>query len=163
MKLPHCIVLVSAFSISTAAQLFSPPEPHLTPTPQQAYLNLLSINVFALGPAGYEAGLSSGEESYRSIAASTNALDLFSMTLTNAGPAGKIYALFGMRQIAPSFFELHRRELWASDIEVEVMEGCISRKEKISVIVNQMTLGNYDKHFWTPPALALRLSLHPGE
>lgn len=163
MKLPLCLVLISILSISTTAQLFRPPEPYVPPTPQQAYLNLLSAKMFALGPVGYAGNLSSEEESYRSIAGSTNALNLFSMTLTNAGPAGKIYALFGMRQFAPSFFEIHRREFSTSDVEVEVMKGCNFRMEKISAIVLRMTNGDYDKHFWTPPTLVPNLSLRPAE
>ena len=163
MKLPLCLFLISVFSISTSAQLFRPPEPYVPPTPQQAFLNLLSLKMFALGPVGYGGTLSSGEESYRSIAASTNALSLFSMTLTNAGPAGKIYALFGMRQFAPSFFEIHRREFTTSDLEIEVMEGCIFRTEKISSIVARMTKGDYDQHYWTRPTFTPGLSLRPGE
>ena len=114
------------------------------PSPEQAYQQLLSVGRFAFGGVGYAGTTSEGEIAYRAIAASTNALQLFSAALTNGNPQAKLYALCGIRGIAPREFAEHARVVMDSTPQVQTMQGCIVDREATSNVVARIASGSYD-------------------
>src|SRR5437016_4792524 len=112
MRILTFLAALSLVSSEVMGQRSHPPSP---PTPEQAYGRLLTIKEFCFGGAGFGAVTTEGEIAYRSIADSTNPLALFSAALTNGTAEAQMYALCGIRQIAPSKFESHARPLWLSN------------------------------------------------
>ena len=125
------------------------PAPYL-PTPEQAYWRLLTVEEFCFGGAGFGAVTTEGEIAYRSIAGSTNVLVLFSAALTNGTPEAKMYALCGIRQIAPSKFELHARPLWLSNPKVKVVFTCDFFEENATNVIAWIRSGRYERYLKSP-------------
>jgi hypothetical protein len=133
-------------AITTSAQPLRPPDP---PTPQQAYEELLSVRRFAFGGVGYAGVTSRGEIAYCAIAASTNALKLYSAVLTNGNAQAKLYALCGIRQFAPVTFDEWAKPLVAENPQVETMHGCIVSQEHATDVVARIKNGTYDIYLKT--------------
>src|SRR6476660_5770871 len=83
--------------------------PGASPVLQQAYDRLLSVEAFAFGDVLEHGDVvcttSRGEQCFRTLAESTNGLPLFRAALTNGNAAAKLYALCGIRHLAPEQFD----------------------------------------------------------
>jgi hypothetical protein len=140
--------------VALALYLMIPPSPVASqtpnaaelPTPQEAYQQLLNIRQFAFGGIGFAGLTSPGEKAYRSIAGATNAVALFSAMLTNGNPQARLYALCGIRQLAPGSFDALARPLRSASLEVETVQGCIIQHEPAKNVIARIESGSYDAY-----------------
>jgi hypothetical protein len=65
----------------------------------------------------------------------SNALEVLSNVVTNGTPEAKLYALCGIRDLAPEIFEDTAKPLLISNPKVEVMRGCFFWQERASNVV----------------------------
>ena len=112
--------------------------------PEQAYQQLLSIKCFAFGGVGYAGIPSRGELCFKKVLSSANALQRFKAVLTNGTPEGKLYALFGIRQIFRSDFAAQAESVLKENPRVTTMSGCIMRHEPATNVVARIAAGYYD-------------------
>src|SRR5262245_34276007 len=78
--------------------------PGTSPEVDLACQELLEVKVFAFGGVGFAGTISEGENAFRTVAADTDAVQLFKTVLTNGTPAGRLNALCGIRRLAPKDF-----------------------------------------------------------
>jgi len=121
---------------------------HSSPTEQQtlqqAYQHLLTVRRFALGGIGFAGTISDGERAFQTVAASTNALELFRAVLKNGSAEGQMYALCGIHRLAPQSFSSHARSLADAESRIRTMSGCLLSEERSSNIVARIAAGSYD-------------------
>lgn len=123
-------------------------EPSASPMLQQAYDRLLSVSAFAFGDVqAYGDGIcttSPGEQSVRTLAESTNGLPLLRAALTNGTTAAKLYALCGIRHLAPEQFDFLAAPLTHTNSGVGVRVGSMVMALQTSNIVAQIKKGSYE-------------------
>jgi hypothetical protein len=116
------------------------------PPPRQVYEQFRSIKTFALGGVGPLGAMSDEEQCFRTIAVSSNALQLFTMTLTHGTTEARLYALCGIRRLAPQTYDAHAAAVMAANQRATIMEGCFSSREQVSNVVVRIKEGFYDRH-----------------
>jgi hypothetical protein len=117
-------------------------------TVQQAYRKLLSTNVaFAFGGVGIAGVTSEGEKAFRTVAGSTNALELFRAIVRDGSPEGQMYGLCGIRKLAPESFDAFAKPIVSANPTVWTMSGCLRSQEPASEIVRRIARGSYDRDF----------------
>jgi hypothetical protein len=133
------IGLMSIWPVVVVGQLWRPDY-----SPEQiAYEELISTRCFSFGGAGYGVWASIAEEAFHSIMSTTNALETFSRVLTNGTPEAQLYALCGIRKLAPENFEQSARSLLASNPNVDEMGGCFFWREAASNVIQRIRGGSY--------------------
>lgn len=115
-------------------------------TLQQAYQKLLSTKIFAFGGVGFAGTTSEGEKAFHTVAASTNALELFTAVLKNGTREGQMYGLCGIRSISRQSFDAHARALASADTRIMMMSGCLASEESLSSVIARLAAGAYDLH-----------------
>jgi len=88
--------------------------------------------------------ISPGEQSLRTLAESTNGLPLLRAALTNGTTAAKLYALCGIRHLAPEQFDSLAAPLTHTHSRVGVRVGSIEMVMQTSNIVAQIKKGSYE-------------------
>ena len=147
------IAMRSFLIISSMAWLLSPchcfaaDSNQPAPPSRQVYEQFRSIKTFALGGVGPLGAMSDEEQCFRTIAVSSNALQLFATTLTNGTTEARLYALCGIRHLAPETFAAHTAAVMAANKRVTIMEGCWLSRERTSNVVIRIKEGFYDHHF----------------
>ncbi len=129
-------------------------EPSHSSVLQQANDRLLSAKVFAFGRVadyGQPCTTSEGEQSFRTLAESTNGLPLFIAAMTNGTTAAKLYALCGIRHLAPEQFETLAAPFTRSlesftraNSQVVVAVGTIKMVLSTSTLIEQIKNGAYE-------------------
>jgi hypothetical protein len=114
---------------------------------QQVYEQFRSIKTFAFGGVGPLGSMSDGEQCFHTIAISSNALELFTTALTNGTTEARLYALCGIRHLAPQTFDAHTAAVMAANKRITIMEGCFVSRERTSNVVIRIKEGFYDRHF----------------
>jgi len=147
-KLIIIVVMVLAVCQCPAA------ESSASPILQQAYEQLISVRSFAFGDVGLARTTSQGESCFRTIAATTNGLPVFSAALTNGTAEARLYALCGIRHLAPEQFDALAAPITGANARVSLMVGCIQMQMRASNIVAQIKSGSYDDCF--PPDTSRR-------
>jgi hypothetical protein len=143
MKIPTFIAaLLILFSVerSHGAEELLP----ATNSIQQDYVQLLKIKCFAFGGVGIAGSTSEGELAYRAVLASTNAVALFTATLSKGTDEAKLYALCGIHSLKDGSFDVSAKILKEADPKVFTMSGCIGTVEKASVVIERIADGTYD-------------------
>ncbi|MEO8429362.1 MAG: hypothetical protein ABI651_19900 [Verrucomicrobiota bacterium] len=137
------LVLVGAGEVALATEA---PTPTHKQTSEQVYQRLLSARFFAFGGVGFAGTPSEGERAFHTILASANALELFksALTSTDTRAEASLYALCGIRRLAPEAFVSHARALVARNPKVRTMSGCIAMEDRASNIVARIAGGSYD-------------------
>jgi hypothetical protein len=131
--------LMSIWSVGVVGQLWRPEY-----SPEQiAYEELISTRCFSFGGAGYGVWGSTAELAFHSIMSTTNALETFSRVLTNGTPEAQLYALCGIRNLAPENFERSALSLLASNPKVDEAGGCFFWQEPASNVVQRIRGGAY--------------------
>jgi len=116
-------------------------------SPASAYGQFRSIKCFAFGGIGPLGTISQEEQFFRTILKNTYALQFFKTTITNSTTEASLYALCGIRQLAPESFSLYALSINHSIQKVTTMEGCFLSHERASNVVIRIQQGWYDRFF----------------
>jgi hypothetical protein len=108
----------------------------------QACQELITARIFAFGGVGFAGTISQGEKAFRVVFSSTNALELFEGILANGTPAGRLYALCGIRRLAPSRFTALSENVPQG--KVLRMSGCLATEEDVSAVIAAIDRGFFD-------------------
>jgi len=113
-------------------------------TADEAYQQLLFTKFFAFGGVGFAGTTSEGERAFHAIAASTNALELFTTVLAQGNAQSRLYALCGIRRLAPEKFNVLAKPIVVANPKVSTMAGCVGRDDRASNVVAHIAGGLYD-------------------
>jgi hypothetical protein len=123
-------------------------EPSASPILQQSYNELLAVEFLAFGEAETRWGgpcmISPGERSLRTLVETTNGLPLLRAALTNGTTAAKLYALCGIRHLAPEQFDSLAAPLTRTNLAVGVRVGWIKMGMSTSNLVARIKSGAYE-------------------
>ena len=117
---------------------------------QAAYKELLAVDYFSFGGVGIGGTTSPGETCFKTIATSPDGLQLFKSALTNGTTESKLYALCGIRKLAPTEFNSAAAPIIAKNPPVNLMSGCIASSIGSSNVVAQIKNGVFDLFVNTP-------------
>lgn len=110
--------------------------------PAEAVLEKASM--FALGGIGAAGTMSPGERALREILANRDAVARMERLLTNATPAGRLYALLGLRLKDRALYNRLIQELRPVDAKVETARGCMISQESFGDLLKEIERGQYD-------------------
>jgi hypothetical protein len=128
----HARSLVAAFFLSVVWPVQAQPG------------NLDSPGMFALGGIGAAGTMSAGERALRDVLHEPNAVARLESLLSSASPAGKLYALLGLRLRDRAAYERALEKCRAIDAKVETARGCILSQESFRDLVKEIERGQYD-------------------
>ncbi len=113
--------------------------------------SLTKTGVFAFGGVGFIGKISQGEIDFRAIQSQPDAVALvsFETVYSTGDPAGKSYALAGIRQLDRERFKAILLSLDGSQEKVFTMEGCIMERRRLVDVANAIDAGSYDD--WLKP------------
>jgi hypothetical protein len=135
------IALLVLMSVQGFAGESAPPKDS-----QQAYQQLLSVRCFAFGGFGFAGIKSQGELCFRMVASSTNALPLFRATLQHGTTEAQLYALCGIRHLAPGACDTAAAPVITANKKVTEMIGCELISEHASNTVVRIKSGSYESY-----------------
>lgn len=135
-------LLIVSFDGALAAA--APVRPSDRPAFPEAYQQLVSVRFFAFGGVGFAGTTSDAEKAFHAPAASTNALELFTAVLAHGNTEARLYALCGIRRLAPEKFEVLSRSVADGDLKVATMAGCEVMEELASSVAARIAAGRYD-------------------
>ena len=96
--------------------------------------------------------MSDGERALRAIMRGPDATTQLESMLLRASPAGRLYALLGLRLRDRTIYARALRALPREDAQVEVMRAGIIRTESFRAIVTEIQHGKYDSSSLSHPA-----------
>jgi hypothetical protein len=105
---------------------------------------LEKAGMFALGGIGAAGTMSPGERALRELFAKPDAATRMDRLLTNATPAGQLYALLGLRLKDHAAYERALEKCRKIDAKVETARGCILQHESFRDLVKEIERGQYD-------------------
>ncbi len=105
---------------------------------------LEKAGMFALGGIGVAGTMSPGERALREILENPNAISRMERLLTNATPAGRLYALLGLRLKDRALYSRVIQELRPVDEKIETARGCMLSQESFGDLVKEIERGQYD-------------------
>lgn len=106
--------------------------------------SLQSAGSFALGGVGAAGTMSAGERSLREVLKKPDAVAQLEALLPNASPAGKLYALLGLRIRDHAAYQRALDKYRGIDAKVETARGCILSQESFRDLVKEIERGQYD-------------------
>ncbi len=125
--------------------------------------HLHTVQLFAPGPRGFGAAYPSSDLlAVLFLAMQTNAVELFSGLVTNGTSEAKLYALCGIRKVAPHQFDAFARAAAKSGawpkpfspeetLYVRTGHGCVSGPDSPSRVIEEIKRGAYDRYFGIKP------------
>ena len=114
--------------------------------------DLAHTQFFALGGIYEDGRMSDGERALRAVLRRSDATVRLEAILLHASPAGRLYALLGLRLRDRAIYARALRMLPHEDVQVEVMRGCVIRSESFRALVSEMQHGKYDSSSLSHPA-----------
>lgn len=99
---------------------------------------------FALGGIGVAGTMSAGERALRDVLNQPNAVARLEALLSSASPAGKLYALLGLRLRDRAAYERALAKCRTIDAKVETARGCMLSQESFADLVKEIERGQYD-------------------
>jgi hypothetical protein len=105
---------------------------------------LEKAGMFALGGIGVAGTMSPGERALRELLTNRDVVSRMERLLTNATPAGRLYALLGLRLKDRALYNRVTQELRATDAKVETARGCILSQESFGDLLKEIERGQYD-------------------
>jgi len=88
--------------------------------------------------------MSAGERALREILKQPDAVARLEVLLPTASPAGKLYALLGLRVRDRAAYEPALEKFRAIDAKVETARGCMLSQESFGDLVKEIERGRYD-------------------
>jgi hypothetical protein len=110
--------------------------------PPEAILE--KAGMFALGGIGVAGTMSPGERALRELFEKADAPARMDRLLTDATPAGQLYALLGLRLKDRAAYERALEKCRKIDAKVETARGCIVSQESFRDLVKEIERGQYD-------------------
>jgi hypothetical protein len=140
------ITLVAVFAALTQVTGQSVPPKEVA----AAVDSLKKSEIFIIGPAGLvrrdrPPSPSLGEKALIAILDTPSAVTLLSGLAKEAPPAGRLYAVLGLRYADKAAYEASLKALRASDVKIQSIGGCIMYREKASVFADRIDRGLYDR------------------
>jgi hypothetical protein len=117
-----------------------------------ATTDLAHTQLFALGEIYENGRMSDGELALRAILRRSDATVRLEAILLHASPAGRLYALLGLRLRDRAIYARALRTFPHEDVQVEVMRGCVIRSESFRALVAEIQHGKYDSSSLSHPA-----------
>jgi hypothetical protein len=108
--------------------------------------------LFALGGIYEDGRMSDGERALRAILRKSDATAQLEAMLLRASPAGRLYALLGLRLRDRAVYARVLRTLPEEDAQVAVMRGGVIRVESFRALVSEIQHGKYDSSALSHPA-----------
>ena len=105
---------------------------------------LQSAGSFALGGVGVAGTMSAGERALREVLKKQDAVARLEALLPNASPAGKLYALLGLKIRDRAAYERALEKCRSTDSTVETARGCMLSRESFRDLVKEIERGQYD-------------------
>jgi hypothetical protein len=105
---------------------------------------LQSTGSFALGGIGVAGTMSAGERALREVLKKQDAVARLEALLPGASPAGKLYALLGLRIRDRAAYERALQKCGTTDATVETARGCMLSREPFRDLVKEIERGQYD-------------------
>jgi hypothetical protein len=130
------LLLSLAMSLASGAQAKDePPKP-----PVEV---LKSAELFAMGKVGFAATISKEETALRGLLKEKDAGDRLAPLLAEASPAGKLYALLGLKRLKDKRYRDAAKTLLASEEPVKTMTGCIVSPATVKGVAAKIDRGAY--------------------
>ena len=114
------------------------------PVPAQSGAALQEVASFALGGVGVAGTMSEGERALREVLKRPDAVSLLENDLPDASPAGRLYALVGLRLRDRAAYQRALERYRANDTKVQTMRGCILQRESFRDLAEEIDRGGYD-------------------
>ena len=114
--------------------------------------DLERTQLFALGASYGDGRMSDGELALRAILRKPDATGQLEAMLSRASPAGRLYALLGLRLRDRTVYARVLRTLPKADAQVRVMRGGIIRAASFQAVVSEIHHGKYDSSALSHPA-----------
>jgi hypothetical protein len=105
---------------------------------------LQSAGSFALGGVGVAGTMSAGERALRETLKQPDAVARLEGLLPTASPAGKLYALLGLRVRDHAAYQRALDKCREVDAKVETARGCMLSQESFRDLVKEIERGQYD-------------------
>jgi hypothetical protein len=105
---------------------------------------LRKTSLFALGGIGVAGSMSEGERALREILTESDVTARLDKMLSDASPAGQLYALLGLRLRDRAAYERALGKLRTNDAKVQTARGCILQQESFGDLVKEIERGQYD-------------------
>lgn len=115
-----------------------------SPNQRDTAKRLMTVSVFAFGDVGRGGNISAGEKDFRRILRDENAITEFHVILTRGTVPAKLYALAGIRALAPGEFDSAVSSVANQDQDVRTISGCIPRSRKFAEMVRDLRGGRFD-------------------
>ena len=114
----------------------------IVPATPEAILE--KAGMFAFGGIGVAGTMSHGERALREILEKPQAIERLERLLTNATPAGQLYALVALRLKDRALYDRAVQKLRSIDTKVETAHGCMLSQESFADLVKEIERGQYD-------------------
>ena len=119
-------------------------EDEKPPTPAQAYDLVKEASAFSMGGVGVTGAISKSEKGYRVILEQPDATAQFTQLLSEGTPAGKLYALLGLKEKDKAAYGEALATLEKSKDEVTVTAGCMFQKTNVGMAALQIAARKKD-------------------
>jgi hypothetical protein len=113
-------------------------------TPVRPDNDLQRAGSFAMGGVGVAGTMSAGERALRQVLKEPDPVSRLENMIPNATPAGKLYALLGLRTRDRAAYERALEMCRSTDAKVETARGCMLSQESFRDLVKEIERGNYD-------------------
>jgi hypothetical protein len=107
-------------------------------------VTLRKTELFALGGIGAAGSMSEGERALREVVKESDVAARLEKLLSDASPAGQLYALLGLRVRDRAVYERALGKLRTMDTKVQTARGCILQQESFGDLVKEIERGVYD-------------------
>ena len=97
-----------------------------------------------MGGVGVAGTMSAGERALRQVLAESDAVARLDSVIASASPAGRLYALLGLRARDRAAYERALEKVRTIDAKVETARGCILQRESFRDLVKEIEAGHYD-------------------
>jgi len=130
----HCVTLsIILLSLTSAS-----------PVEADAGATLQKTGMFALGGIGVAGMMSEGERALRKMLKEQDGTARLEKLVLSGSPAGKLYALLGLRIRDRAAYERALEKCRTLDAKVETARGCILQQESFRDLLKGIERGQYD-------------------
>jgi len=105
---------------------------------------LRKAQLFALGGIGVAGSMSEGERALREVLKESDVAARLEKLLSDASPAGQLYALLGLRLRDRTAYERALQKMRTTDAKVQTARGCILQQESFGDLLKEIERGQYD-------------------